>query len=479
MGKDIKYIFVDLDDTLIKTDLLFETAVLFVKRNPLNVFLLFIWVLSGKAALKDKLSARVDVDETELPYQQVLLDYLIQKKAEGKKLILATASHIRYARAIADHLNIFDDVIASDKDKNLKGKRKLEAISEYAKGEPFAYAGDNRADLVIWENAASNILVNVPPSIADAVEANGKVEKNINTLKRTRLGAFIKGMRVHQWAKNVLILVPLFTSHQYSNLDSLVACVLAFFSFSLCASGVYFFNDLLDVQADRKHKTKCNRPLASGDLSIPMGVVGSILFPVIAFSLAFLLLSPKFVLVLAGYFLVTNAYSFYLKRISTMDVMVLAMLYTFRIIAGSVAIGVVFSSWLMAFSIFVFVSLAYLKRYIEIADADDTEERVSGRGYSSADRETMFMLGTSTITASVLILALYITSEEVVILYKTPDILWLLCMLMLYWGNRIWVGARRGKITDDPVVFAIKDKVSRLIGLAFIGLVLAATFVKI
>lgn len=479
MNKSIKYIFVDLDGTLIKTDLLFETALKYLKTNLLNIFYLVFWLIQGKSTLKHNLADRVDIDVSTLPYQISLLNYLKEKKAQGHSLILATASHMRYAKAVANHLNIFDDVIATDAENNMKGTRKLAAMHDYAKGEAFSYAGDSNVDKPIWKAAASNIFVNAPEAAIKDATKDGKADKIFVTRELSEGKAFVKEMRLHQWTKNILILVPLLTSHGYMNTDMLITVFIAFVCFSLCASGIYFLNDLLDLDADRQHKTKNSRPLASGNLSIPLGIFGAFILPVCAFILAGIFLPLNFVAVLAVYFLITNAYSFVLKSISTLDVMTLAVLYTLRVIAGSAATGIALSSWLMAFSIFVFVSLAYLKRYIEISDLKESDTKAQGRGYFAADSETMFTLGTSNITVSVLVLALYVNSEEVASLYKTPEILWLLCMLMLYWGNRIWVGARRGKISDDPVIFALKDKVSRFIGLGFILVVFAARFIEL
>jgi 4-hydroxybenzoate polyprenyltransferase len=248
--------------------------------------------------------------------------------------------------------------------------------------------------------------------------------------------------------------------------------LLAFLAFGLCASGHYFFNDLLDLDSDRAHATKRNRPLASGDLPLPHGIAGAIVLPLAAFALSFACLPWRFTLTLAAYFALTNLYSFYLKRVSTADVVALALLYTVRVVAGAAAIGVALSSWLLAFSMFTFVSLAYLKRYIELFSLG--ESAAKGRGYSGADSESMFSLGIANATAATVVLAFYISSAEVKVLYREPELLWGLCLLMLYWSNRIWVGARRGKIHDDPVVFAIKDKVSRYICLLMLVVVLAA-----
>ena len=285
-------------------------------------------------------------------------------------------------------------------------------------------------------------------------------------------------MRARQYAKNVLIFVPLFTSHGYQNPMSLLTVFVAFICFSLCASGVYFLNDLLDLEADRRHTRKRHRPLASDDLPITWGASGALFLPLLAFGIASVYLNMMFVGILAVYFLISNAYSFYVKSISTADIMTLAVPYTLRVVAGAAAVGVALSSWLIAFSVFVFVSLAYLKRYIEVVALSQGTEMAPGRSYSAADSETMFSLGIANITASVLVLALYINSEEIVSQYPSPSILWLLCLLMLYWGNRIWIGARRNKIADDPVV-AVRDRVSQVIGLGCLLVVLAAKYINL
>jgi 4-hydroxybenzoate polyprenyltransferase len=270
--------------------------------------------------------------------------------------------------------------------------------------------------------------------------------------------------------------LPLLTSHHYGDADLVWLTVIGFFAFGLCASGHYFLNDLLDLDADRLHAGKKRRPLASGDLPLLHGVVGALLLPLAAFVLSLAALPLAFTFWLAAYFIATNLYSFYLKRVSTADVFMLAMLYTVRVVAGAAAISVAVSSWLLAFSVFVFLSLAYLKRYIEV-QALAASGKAGGRGYTGADTETMFMLGVANSTASAVVLAFYISSPEIRALYNEPDLLWGLCFLMLYWTNRIWIGARRGKIHDDPVVFAVKDNVSRLVGIAMIAVVVAARII--
>jgi 4-hydroxybenzoate polyprenyltransferase/phosphoserine phosphatase len=477
-SKESQLIFVDLDQTLVRTDLFIESLLLLLKQNPLRIIFILSWLVRGISYAKHHIAQKVDIDVTSLPWEIRLLEYLKEQRALGRPLFLATAAPRRYAEEVAAHLGIFDGVLATDANLNMKGRAKLEAIREIAGTRNFTYAGDSAADSIIWKEAASSIFVNAPAQDVGRAEAAGKAERIIVS-RGSLWGAFLREMRPHQYAKNILIFVPLLTSHELVPVASILEALAAFLCFCLCASGVYFLNDLLDLPSDRRHASKRQRPLASGNLTPHTGVLGAALLPGMAFAVALAFLPGIFILVLALYFLISNAYSFALKRISTADVITLAILYTLRVVAGGAATGIALSSWLLAFSVFVFVSLGYLKRYIEVASISSDRGKAPGRGYSGADSETMFSLGVANITASVLILALYINSDEVIQYYRTPEILWILCFLMLYWGNRIWVGARRGKIADDPIVFAINDRVSRLVGVAFVLVTLAAKYVKL
>jgi len=287
---------------------------------------------------------------------------------------------------------------------------------------------------------------------------------------------FLTEMRLHQWVKNILVFVPLFTSHSYNNLHLDFLALVAFLAFGLSASGHYFLNDLIDLDSDRMHRTKRMRPLAAGDLPIPYGAAGAIILPLAGLSLSLAALPLNFFYMLLAYLTLTNLYSFYLKSRSTADIFALSLLYTIRVVAGGAAVDIALSSWLLAYSMFVFISLAYLKRYIELTNM--TVGQASGRGYAKEDAETMFALGIANTTAAVVVLSFYISSPEVKILYREPSLLWAICFLMLYWGNRIWIGAKRGKINDDPVVFALKDKVSRYVFVAMIIVVLAARLTR-
>jgi|SRR5579871_1876952 len=466
-------IFVDLDGTVIRTDIFLESLLRVLKSNPLRSFRLLGWSMRGRSAMKTYIARQDRFEPSLLPYNIGLIDRLKEERAQGRRIILATAAHWKPARAIAKHLTIFDGVIASDAHHNLKGASKLERIRAEAPGEAFAYCGDNRADRPLWQAASAASFVGASPrDVALARERNALEWDFPRESGRAR--QFLRALRPHQWAKNLLIAVPLLTSHTYTKPQSLLECLVAFVCFCLCASGVYLLNDLLDLESDRRHKTKRKRPFAAGLLPLTYGIAGAVMMPVSAFALALLLLPLPFSAVMLGYLILTNAYSFRLKSISTLDVFALSGLYTLRIVAGAVAIGVVLSSWLLLFSIFFFLSLAYLKRYSELVEFLGAS--VPGRGYSATDKDSMFTLGIANGIASILVMALYVQSDEVRKLYPHPNVLLLVCVGLLYWLNRVWVGARRGKINEDPVVFAFRDRVSRGVGILLLLVVLAARY---
>ena len=464
-------LYVDIDGTLLRTDLLHEAAWRHVKTAPWRIFTLLRLALKGPAPLKTFLARKIKFDPATLPYESAVTELIAQRKNRGERTILITASHQTYASRIAEHLDLPGGGFGSSKRTNLKGATKLSRIQALNQGREFVYAGNSAADRPIWAASKKEILVNAPSKDVKAATESGRAELVVKS-RPPIWRAFLKEMRLHQWAKNGLIFVPLFTSHSYRDPHLLSLAFLAFLAFGLCASGHYFLNDLLDLDADRAHRTKCRRPLASGDLPILYGPLGTILLTVAGLALAVAFLPWKFTALLAGYLALTNLYSFFLKSKSTADVFALALLYTVRVVAGGAALAISLSSWLLAFSMFVFISLAYLKRYIEIVALADGKAK--GRGYVKEDADTLFSLGIANATASTVVLAFYISSAEVRTLYQEPGVLWLICLLMLYWSNRIWIGAKRGKIHDDPVVFAIKDKISRYVFLAIIIVVLAA-----
>ena len=360
----------------------------------------------------------------------------------------------------------------------MKGKNKLSAIRQYGgANEGFEYIGDAKADYPIWQAADRCGFVN-PPDKPEAIvdrpdSVSLHIEHKVDTIK-----TLLKAMRPHQWAKNLLICVPLFFSHDYGDMSAVIAVLLTFIAFSFCASGIYLINDLLDIEADRQHETKCTRPFAAGSLTPTTGVFASLLLVGVALGICVLWLNVNTLFLLLVYFLITNLYSFYLKHYSTIDVITLASLYSLRVIIGAAAISVPLSPWLLNFSIFFFLSLAYMKRYIELSQLK-RQGKVCVRGYTVDDQDVVLMTGLVNAGVAVFILTLYLNSVNVVATYKSPMVLWLVCPLMLFWIYRAWMWAKRDKINDDPVVFAIKDRISLITALITGFLVIFSRYVHI
>jgi len=459
---------IDLDGTLIRSDMLVESGFAFLKQNPLHLFSMVNWLLTSKARLKRELAEKVDLDVTTLPYVPEVLAFIKEEKSKGRKIVLATASHMIYAKKIADHLELFDDVIATESDVNLTSTQKAERLVSLYGKKGFDYAGNSMDDITVWPFARESIVVNPEAGVLSKAKKIGNISKIIDA-KLPLAKTLLKAFRIHQWAKNALIFVPLLASHQISNLDKIADGIIAFIVFGLCASSVYLLNDLLDIQDDRHHQTKRKRPFASGALSIKTGVL---LFPLLligSFMGAYLLLPLPFLFALAAYYVLTVLYSFSLKRIVVVDVIVLAILYTMRMIAGTFAFEVSLTFWMLAFSMFIFLSLALVKRYTELAEARSAGnlEKARGRGYYPDDLEMISSLGAAAGYISVMVLALYIQDASTISLYTRPQFIWLACPILLFWMSRVWLLAHRGQMHDDPVVFAIKDKVSIVVGLLF------------
>jgi 4-hydroxybenzoate polyprenyltransferase len=467
---------VDLDGTLLATDVLWESLLLLLKQKPFSFFLLPLWLLKGKAFFKRQLANRVALNPASLPYRENVLSLLQEERGVGRELILATASDQQVADSIAQHLGIFSTVLASDGQVNLSGRRKLEALKKHVDGKGFDYAGDAAVDLPLWQAAHQAILVHPSPRVLKKARRVASVHRVLPSPK-FRISYLVKALRVHQWIKNILLFVPLALAHKVGEPELVVKVIFAFVAYSLCASGVYVLNDLLDLESDRLHPRKRNRPFASGILPLKMGVQ---LVPFLlagGFSLAALFLPPLFRLALGLYFVLTTAYSLCLKSILIVDVIVLAGLYAFRVLAGALAAGVSLSPWLLMFSIFFFLSLAFVKRYSELCMLLGSSLAPNkARGYVIADIETVRSIGTVSGCLSVLVLALYTSSREVVELYSHPVLLWLIEPFLLYWIIRIWFLAHRGKLDDDPIVFAGKDPTSYAVGGAILLIVIAASF---
>lgn len=458
---------VDLDGTLLKSDLFHESLLALLRLNPLYALLLPWWLLKGKAALKREIASRVSIDPSFLPYDPAVLEWL-QAEA-GRTRVLCTASDHLLVDKVADHLGLFDKTIASNGIVNLRGGRKAEALLQLFGDRGFDYIGNEHVDLHVWKHARQAWLVGAGPALQQAAARVADVGGNIPRA-RPGLRSWIEAARVHQWLKNLLVFLPLLASHRFLEPVAVRDASLAFLAFGLCASGVYLLNDLLDLPADREHPRKRNRPFASARLPLAQGMLMAPLLTLAGFAIAWQV-NPRFTLLLCCYFIITLAYSLRLKQIVMLDVQLLAALYTLRIIAGAAAISSGLSFWLLSFSMFIFLGLAMLKRYTELsAMLSHGRSRANGRDYEVGDLPLLQALGCGCGLIAVMVLALYINSPESIALYSRPKMLWLLCPLLLYWISHIWVVAHRGKMTDDPIVFSVKDRTSQML-IATCGLI--------
>ena len=574
-------ICVDLDGTLIKTDMLYESALLLIKKNPLYLFLIFFWLIQGRAKAKREIASRISISPETLPYHHELLSWLKaqkenQKQTQKTQLILVTATDELLADSIAAHLQIFDEVYGSDGVINLKGPAKRDFLdTKYGQGK-YNYIGDSSADLAIWEHAEACGMVSakprlisqvkalnkpiifqlsgqktlptdqlfvetlntdssIPPGETDfAAEGEGKIREGKLNQPSTTIGSssgspslvssgltatkpvspsrgetdqssrllassishpktlnssfnkvkiWAKALRVHQYAKNGLIFLPWILAHDFFNLSGFLSLVLGFICFSLLASSVYVLNDLLDLTADRKHPRKCKRAFASGDISLPLGFLAGGICLTLSIVLA-CFLPWEFGLVLFIYYAITLAYSFYLKSQALIDVYTLAVLYTLRIFAGMAILQAGYSSWLVLFSFFIFTSLAFVKRFTELFQlakkssqqpSSENPETLHGRGYQLENLLLVKIFGICSGFLSILIFGLYLNSFKANTLYHSPQILYAVCPVLLYWISRIWLKASQGQVHDDPVIFALKDRTTYcLVGIIFIIAVIAS-----
>jgi 4-hydroxybenzoate polyprenyltransferase/phosphoserine phosphatase len=479
---------VDLDGTLVKSDTLHDSALAVARHRPLALLNFPGWLLKGKAALKRHLAETIQLDVAHLPYNRELLQYLEQQRALGRPIYLATAADADTANRIAAHLGLFTGVLASDGQLNLAGRNKLAAFQSRF-GDDFAYIGNALPDLPLLQHSQEPMVANATPGLRAALRHARITPIRSFDERASTLKSWLKAIRLHQWAKNTLIFLPLLLAHAWAP-GLIAAAVVAFFSFGLCASATYIVNDLLDLEADRQHPRKRLRPFASGDLSALAGIFVIVLFLVASLLLALLvprviaafspdylyLLKPYYFLLWLGiYFVTTLAYSLRLKRSVLVDVIVLSGLYTIRIIAGSAATTVAVSTWLGSFSIFFFLSLAFVKRFAEL---ENLRERggvsAGGRGYHINDIEQLRSFGSASGYVSVAVLTLYISNLDAAQLYHHTRRLWLLVPVLLLWISRLWLQASRGELDEDPVIYAVTDRRSLLLGVVVVLIVLSA-----
>ncbi|MDC0520306.1 UbiA family prenyltransferase [Candidatus Pelagibacter sp.] len=470
-----KVIAVDLDGTLTFTDTLYEGVLNLIRTKPFMLFLLPIWYAKGATYLKLKVAENSVLDVTTLPYNVPFINWLKEQKKSGKVIVLCTAANELVAHNVSKHFDFFDDVIASDKYINLKSINKRKALEAKYGEHGYDYAGNSSADVEVWAGASKAIVVNANAKVLSKASQVASVSKTFAS-ESPSLSIWLIALRLHHWLKNLLLFLPLLAAHQFSNFQSLSNATIAFFAFSLCASSVYITNDLLDLESDRAHLRKKNRPFATAKLSIAFGIV--VVPLLIGASIAIgKFLGSDFLFVLLVYLLLTLIYTLVLKRVVLVDCLVLATLYTIRIIAGAVAVSVTLSFWLLAFSVFIFLSLALLKRYAELkVQMQEGKSTAHGRGYMVSDASLLQTFGISSGYISALVLTLYVRSEDVVSLYAKPLAIWLVIPILLFWVSWVWLKAARGEMDDDPIVFATKDKTSLVLAALIVAaFVYAAT----
>jgi len=460
---ELRPLCIDLDGTLVKTDTFAQALLQLIRTRPTVLLSIPRWAADGLAAFKQRIAQEIELDPAALPLHSDFLSFLQSEREKGRKLVLATASDASVARRVADHVGLFSEVLASDGVTNLKAVRKRDVLVERFGEKGFDYAGNASDDLVVWEVAAEVIAVNPCGPVRRALR--GKPARVFED-RPPKWKAWLKAIRISQWMKNVLVFLPMLLAHELSDPALYRKAILAFFAFSFAASAIYVLNDLFDLHADQHHPRKRKRSFAAGNLSLMGAAVAAPLLVLASFAVA-AWLPAAFTGVLLVYLVITTLYSWRLKQIALLDVMTLAGLYAIRILAGSAAYGVETSPWLIAFSIFIFFSLAIVKRYAELREASEEHlEKIHarGRGYLASDLPLLAGFGAGSGCVSVLVLALYINSEKVVQFYKNPAALWLLCPLLLYWIARIWLLAGRGELSDDPLDFAARDPQTWVIG---------------
>lgn len=462
---------VDLDRTVTPVSTLLEQALSFIKQSPISFFSLVSWTCRGKAYLRSKLSEYSDYDVSNVPLRTEVVEWLRVQHSSGRKLVLATAADLKTATEFADRLQIFDEIIAGAGPEHLRGSTKARVLVERFGEHDFDYVGASREDDT-WKASRRAIVVG-NQTLIEGVGRQAQLERSFPTAAASTR-TWIKALRLHQWAKNALVFVPAVLAHSILHPYVLESALVGFLAFGLCASSAYVLNDLLDLASDRVHLTKRNRPFAAGHLSALTGLCVSALLLLAAAALA-TTLNLKFASVLAAYYVLTLAYSIRLKRVALLDVMILAALYAIRIIAGAAATNIALSFWLLAFSVFIFISLGFVKRYAELdATRRAARSAPAGRGYGPDDLPLIMSFGTSAGYCAIVVIALYVYSVDSQALYRHHKPLWLICPLMLFWISRLWTVTSRGQMHDDPVVFALRDSVS-LIVLGALGLIILAS----
>lgn len=464
---------VDLDGTLVRSDMLIESALMLLKQQPHSIFAFPLWLLKGKATLKHEIAQRVDLSAANILYNEEIVEY-VRHERQQRETVLVTGSNQKIANLIARDTALFDHVHGSSEETNLTHLNKRDFLVQEFGENGFDYIGNDKDDYSVWPSARHALAV----STADGVISNKDIAfKQVFDIPTPTLGDYFNLLRVHQWLKNGLVLVPFALDHSIDFFSSAVTITLAFFAMSLLASMTYIFNDMLDLQADRQNSTKRHRAIASGRVSLVAATQTMLLLALATLALTFFL-PVQFNLILLAYLLSTLWYTVYLKQVAILDVCMIAALHTLRIIGGTVAISAAWSFWLLAFSMFIFFSLAVAKRVAELTSLKAAGiKRTLGRDYQVDDIPVLTSSGVATGFISVLVVALYINTEKVSLMYSTPQFLWLLCPVFMYWIGRIWLKTGRGEMHEDPIIFALRDRVSLIAATLVVLSVFAAKLI--
>lgn len=471
---------IDLDGTLCRTDTLHEALFSVLATKPFYIFPLLRTIREGKTIFKQRVANYFVVPPDTLPFNEDVIGLAKQARADGRRVVLASAAHHRQVDAVAQHLGLFDEAFGTGSQlfgqdaPNLNGAEKANFLVHRYGSKGFDYVGDNQMDLHVWKHARHAITVGAGPKLRRAAEELDPEATHFSPLPSpsARVRAYLRAMRPHQWLKNILLFLPIFAAHDISNLGAVVA---GFVAFSLLASSVYILNDLVDLPADRSHPRKRLRPFAAGAIPILHGATLALSLLILACVISLFSTPPIFLAVLAFYYVSTFAYSLWLKRKLIVDVLTLTGLYTVRIIAGAAAAGLMLSPWMLGFSMFLFFALAAVKRQTELTDQlRDGRAKTAGRAYLTEDLPVLRGMALSSGYSAVLVFALYINSDQVTPLYSYPEALWLICPLLLYWISRMVMMTHRGYMTDDPIVYTARDRVSQSVILISIGVFVVA-----
>lgn len=468
MNENKRPLVVELEESLLKGHGTFELALFSIGENPRNFFHLVRALRRGRASLSSYLGRWALEALFLAPVRSQVVRLIDEARADDRPIVLATTNSQDLGIAAEKRFGPFAEVITTVHETELIGASKTRMLVERFGEKGFDYIGGGRADIELIRYSFMSFLTNPGRRLIKQAKLMSNHLVVIHD-ERINLPALFRLMRPHQWAKNLLLIVPLLGAGEFSPQIGLNV-ILGLLSFSAIASALYIANDVLDIQHDRRHPEKRLRPLANADLSLAVAAILFSALMIVGISLATLINMP-FAGALFLYGVGSATYSFWLKRIAIADVFVLAGLYGIRVLAGAALAGVSVSLWLLSFSFFVFLSLALVKRFVEISEhPPGKEETLSGRGYLSSDRELVVAAGAGTGASSALLLALYIDDRAADFSGVGADLLWLVVPLLLYWVLRIWFLAIRGRVASDPVVFALRDRVSLMVGVVFVAL---------